>query len=165
MENIIISQVNLNDIDELQKIGRQTFYETFAEKNTEANMTKYLKEKFSLSALAAELTDKNAMFYFAKINKEVVGYLKLNQGKSQTEIQDDQSLEIERIYVLKPFHGKKVGQKLFDKALQVAKHKELDYIWLGVWEQNLRAVRFYKKMVLRYLTNTFSNWVMKNRLT
>jgi ribosomal protein S18 acetylase RimI-like enzyme len=75
----------------------------------------------------------------------VIGYFKVNFGDAQTELQDKNSLEIERIYVSKDFHGKKVGQILYDKALEIAKTKKLDYVWLGVWEQNLRAVQFYKK--------------------
>ena len=78
-------------------------------------------------------------------NEMVIGYLKINTGDAQTEIQDSQTLEIERIYVLKEFHGKKVGQLLYEKAIQIATGLKVNYIWLGVWEQNLRALQFYKK--------------------
>lgn len=145
MTDIEIKRVVLNDIDQLQKIGRQTFYETFSEDNTEENMTKYLDERFSFEKLTTELNDKNAEFYFATLDKKVIGYLKLNFGQSQTEIKDDKALEIERIYVLKEFHGKSVGQLLYDKALQIAQQKETDFVWLGVWEENPRAINFYKK--------------------
>jgi diamine N-acetyltransferase len=47
--------------------------------------------------------------------------------------------------VLKEFHGKKVGQKLYEKALTIARQKSIDYVWLGVWEKNFRAIRFYEK--------------------
>src|SRR5690606_22973975 len=116
MTKIKIKKVTFDDIDQLQKIGRQTFYETFSAGNTEENMTKYLNESFSIDKLTTELNDKNAEFYFATHNDNVIGYLKLNFGQSQTELQDDKGLEIERIYVLKEFHGKKVGQLLFEKA-------------------------------------------------
>lgn len=145
MTEIEIKKVTLSDIDQLQKIGRQTFYETFATGNTEENMTKYLDEGFSAEKLTTELNDNNAEFYFATLNNNVIGYLKLNFGQSQTELQDEKALEIERLYVLKDFHGKKVGQLLYDKAIEVAKEKKSDYIWLGVWEENPRAINFYKK--------------------
>ncbi|MEZ4800288.1 MAG: GNAT family N-acetyltransferase [Flavobacteriales bacterium] len=140
-----IRKVTLIDIDQLQKIGKQTFYETFAAGNTEENMIKYLNEGFSAEKLTNQINDNNAEFYFATLNDKVIGYLKLNLGQSQTELQDDKALEIERIYVLKDFHGKKVGQLLYDKAIEVAKDKKSDYIWLGVWEENPRAINFYKK--------------------
>lgn len=66
-------------------------------------------------------------------------------GVSQTEIKDSDALEIERIYVLKDFHGKKVGQLLFDKAIAIAKAQQVAYIWLGVWIENKRALQFYTK--------------------
>ncbi|MNY45439.1 Protease synthase and sporulation negative regulatory protein PAI 1 [compost metagenome] len=65
--------------------------------------------------------------------------MKINFGESQTELKDNKSLEIERIYVSKEFHGKKVGQLLYDKAIEVARQKNTEYVWLGVWEENLRA--------------------------
>lgn len=145
MTNIEIIKVELKDIGRLQKIGRQTFYETFSDANTEENMTKYLDEGFSIEKLTTELTDKNAAFYFATIDENVIGYLKLNFGQSQTELQDDKGLEIERIYVTKDFHGKKVGQLLYEKALEIAKLNKSDFVWLGVWEENPRAINFYKK--------------------
>jgi diamine N-acetyltransferase len=145
MENINIVRVTLNDIEQLQKIGRQTFYETFAAGNTEENMKKYLEEGFTTEKLTAELNNEHSAFYFAILDAAVIGYLKLNVGKSQTEIKDDKALEIERIYVPKEFHGKKVGQLLYEKAMQVATEANADYVWLGVWEENLRAINFYKK--------------------
>ena len=99
MTNIEIIKIELKDIDKLQKIGRQTFSETFSDGNTEENMAKYLDEGFSIDKLTIELNDKNAEFYFATFNKNVIGYLKLNFGQSQTELKDDKGLEIERIYV------------------------------------------------------------------
>lgn len=145
MNNIDIAKVTLNDIKQLQKIGRQTFFETFSAGNTEENMKKYLDEGFSIEKLTTELNDKNTEFYFATLDKNVIGYLKLNYGQSQTEIKDDKAIEIERIYVLKEFHGKAIGQLLYEKAIQVARQSKVNYVWLGVWEENPRAISFYKK--------------------
>src|SRR5690606_3590123 len=137
--SIKIRRINTNDITELQKIGKQTFFETFASQNSEENMVEYLENGFSVEKIKAELEDQNAEFYFAELNEEAIGYLKVNFGQSQTEIKDENALEIERIYVLKELHGKKVGQILFEKALELAKTKKVDYVWLGVWEENQRA--------------------------
>ena len=135
----------LKDLDQLQEISRQTFSETFSESNTEENLKKYLEEGFSIEKLTAELNDKNSEFYFAELDHTVIGYLKLNLGQSQTELKADNALEIERIYVLQEFHGKKVGQLLYEKAMQIAKQKNADFVWLGVWEENPRAINFYQK--------------------
>jgi len=145
MTGVDIQKVTIENVVLLQKIGRETFFETFADGNTEENMNKYLDEGFSISKLSTELNDINAEFYFAKLNDDIIGYLKLNFGQSQTELQEINALEIQRIYVLKAFHGKSVGQILYNKAFEIAKQKFVDYIWLGVWEENPRAIHFYKK--------------------
>jgi len=145
MENIEIRKVTLAHIDQLQQISRQTFIETFSEINTEENMTKYLDESFNISRLISEIQNLNSEFYFAVIDAKVVGYLKINCGDAQTELKNDKTLELERIYVLNEFHGKKVGQILFNKALQIAEQMKVDYLWLGVWEENHKALKFYMK--------------------
>ena len=145
MEPIDIKKITFTHIEQLQEIARQTFLETFSAGNTEENMRKYLDEGFSLEKLTTELNDPNTEFYFATCGNKAIGYLKLNFGHAQTELQDEKAVEIERIYVLKQFHGKKVGQLLYEKAMQIAEQKNAHYIWLGVWEQNPRAIAFYKK--------------------
>jgi len=145
MAKISVEKIDLKHLPELQTIGKNTFYETFCAENSEDNMHQYLEDSFSLEKLKAELGNQQTAFYFAKIEDEIIGYLKLNFGDSQTELKDKNALEIERIYVLKAFHGKKVGQILYDKAIEIAKQKNADYVWLGVWEENQRAINFYKK--------------------
>lgn len=145
MENIIVRKAAPADVVQLQKIGKQTFSETFAKSNTEENLEKYLEEGFSLEKLSAEINNKNSDFYFAILEEEIIGYLKLNTGSSQTELKDNNALEIERIYVLSEFHGKKAGQVLYEKAIEVAHNRKVAYVWLGVWEENQRAIRFYEK--------------------
>lgn len=145
MKNIAIKPVSLNDINQLQEISRQTFHETFSAGNTEENLQKYLEEGLSIEKLTAELSDSNSQFNFATIDDKVVGYLKLNSGQAQTELKDDRALEIERIYVLKEYHGKGVGQVLYEHAIQTARQLNTNYVWLGVWEENPRAINFYKK--------------------
>ena len=145
MLNITITKLTPNDIASLQSIGKQTFYETFAAGNTEEDMQMYLNESFRTDKLTMELQEPNSEFYFALLNNQPIGYLKLNFGAAQTELKDETAIEIERIYVLKEFHGKQVGQLLCDQALEVAKQASANYIWLGVWEKNLRAINFYIK--------------------
>ncbi|HTM67444.1 MAG TPA: GNAT family N-acetyltransferase [Flavipsychrobacter sp.] len=145
MEKIEIKKVTPDEVEQLQQISRGTFFEAFAAENTEENMQQYLRESLSVEKLTEELNDEHSEFYFALLDGGVIGYLKVNFGQSQTDIKDDKALEIERIYVLRQFYGKSIGQLLYEKAQQIAWEKNADYIWLGVWEHNLRAIRFYKK--------------------
>ncbi len=145
MDDIIIRKILLDEISELQAISRQTFFETFADYNTADNMQKYLDENLSIDKLINEWSNPNSEFYFASIDGKIIAYLKINTGDAQTELKGKSSLEIERIYVLKDYHGKKVGQILYDKAIEIARQRHVDYVWLGVWEKNLRAIQFYRK--------------------
>lgn len=113
--------------------------------NSKENMDKYLSESLSSSQLLKELNNENSQFYFASLSNNILGYLKVNFGTAQTELEDVNALEIERIYVLKEFHGKQIGQLLYQKAIEIAKERDLNYVWLGVWENNQRAIRFYLK--------------------
>jgi diamine N-acetyltransferase len=140
-----IKLVDKTAIIQLQQIGIQTFVETFAAQNTAADMQQYLENSFAEKKLLKELSTTNTAFYIAEIEEQVVGYLKINWGKAQTELQDDDALEIERIYVLQHYHGKQVGQALYNFAQQIAIDKHATYIWLGVWEHNARAKQFYTK--------------------
>lgn len=145
MTNIKTQKVSIKEIYQLQQISKQTFFETFSSSNSEANMEIYLQKEFSYEKLSTELNDKNVEFYFAIDEDKVIGYLKLNQAASQTELKDDNAIEIERIYVLKEFHGKNIGQLLYEKSIDIANQKGFQYVWLGVWEKNQRAINFYIK--------------------
>ncbi len=145
MDPVQIVKVQKEDITALQLLSTQTFIETFASYNTEADMNAYLAKSFNLITLKEELDNSNAQFYFAVFDAAPIGYLKVNLGPAQSDIQDPNSIEIERIYVLKSYLGKKVGQVLYQKAFSIAKELQKKYIWLGVWEKNERALEFYKK--------------------
>ena len=144
--NVIVSEaLTAANVNQLQELSKSTFTETFSGSNSETNLNAYLNKAFNLDCLTAELNNVNSKFYFAVSDDQPIGYLKLNFADAQTELQDHSSLEIERIYVLKEFHGAKVGQLLFSKAVEMAKACDLKYIWLGVWEKNTQALNFYKK--------------------
>ncbi len=145
MQNIYLKKISFEQVYELQAISKNTFIEAFSAENTAEDMEKYLNESLSIEKLNEELANPNSIFYFALKDEEIIGYLKLNFGQAQTVLKQENWLEIERIYVLKSFYGKKIGQILFEKALQKAKQTNIDYLWLGVWEKNKRAISFYTK--------------------
>lgn len=145
MSKIEIKKATLSDLATIQDISKKSFIETFAAINTPENMAKYLQESFNTAQLTTEINNPESPFYIAFWNTEPVGYLKLNLGNAQTEVVEDTTLEIQRIYVLKEFHGKRIGQLLLDEAIKIAHQIPVTYIWLGVWEENHRALQFYTK--------------------
>ena len=100
---------------------------------------------FNKEQLLSELENTNSEFYFLLLNDEPVGYLKLNLGAAQSDLHDNNSLEIERIYIDQSQQGKGLGTVLLNKAKERAHELNLQYIWLGVWEKNPGAIRFYER--------------------
>ncbi|MFV8377953.1 GNAT family N-acetyltransferase [Flavobacterium sp. LB3R33] len=145
MNTIEIIKAKVSDLEIIQKISIQTFIETFAAVNTPENIDNYVKNNLNTAQLTTELNNINSQFYLAYLNEEVVGYLKINFGEAQTETINDNALEIQRIYVLQNFHGKNIGQLLLNEVKKIGQNINVDYIWLGVWEENHRALRFYTK--------------------
>ena len=138
--------VTLNQLAQLQEISQQTFLDTFGSDNTTTNMQAYLDEAYSTKKLTKELRDPNSFFFFAYSDKTILGYLKLNVNNAQTEKMPQNALEVERIYVKKEYKHQGIGTKLFQKALDLAKSQQKNTIWLGVWENNPVALKFYNKL-------------------
>ena len=145
MNTIEIRKATVADLETIKNISIQTFKETFAAVNTPENIANYIKESFNSEQLKMELNNFNSQFYVAYLNTKVVGYLKINVGDAQTETISKNALEVHRIYVLQKYHGKNIGQLLIDEVKKIAQHSSVDCIWLGVWEENHRALRFYTK--------------------
>ena len=142
---LAIRECMIDDLVILREISYKTYNETFKDWNTPSNMEDYLENAFNMSKMRDEMLNANSQFYFLYADEELVGYLKLNEGLSQTDINDSDSIEVERIYLLKEFHGKALGSVLMNKAIEIAKEKKKKYLWLGVWENNDKAMKFYKR--------------------
>jgi ribosomal protein S18 acetylase RimI-like enzyme len=143
-EPILIRKVKKEEASLLREVQISTFRETFASFNTEENMRQYIKDAFSEEKVEKELSDPHCTFYFSVWEGMPVGYLKVNAASAQSDLNDPQSLEIERIYVLQSLKGKKIGKKLMEQAFLQAKGMGCGYVWLGVWEKNLPAIEFYE---------------------
>ena len=143
--SVSLRELTVADAAVLRNISIATFTETFADSNSADDMALYITQRFSENQLAQELANPESFFYTAEVQGQTVGYLKLNTGDAQTEPQQENTLEIERIYVLGTHHGHGVGQALYQHALTIANQRAASYIWLGVWEHNYRALRFYQK--------------------
>ncbi|KAK5576550.1 hypothetical protein RB653_007694 [Dictyostelium firmibasis] len=144
------------DIDKLIKVSIKTFLDTFSSSNEGENMKRYIENAFNKQKIEKELNNLNSSFYLlyngidevSSIQNEPIGYFKLNdldaQGSDNYE-DTSNSIELERIYLLKEHQKKGLGQFMMDKAIEISKNKKRSYIWLGVWEKNYSSLEFYKK--------------------
>lgn len=133
------------DIDTLQQLGIQTFRETFEDLNSAENMREYLDKSFNRSQLENEFKENDSTFLLAYEGDVPVGYTRMRTSHNHENPNDDATLEIERIYALKSHVGKGVGHKLMETCVEYARAKKCTSVWLGVWENNHRAIRFYEK--------------------
>lgn len=153
---ISFKKCTLEGIDILKEISIKTFIDTYSEYNTEKDMTLYIQDSLSDEALAKQLTNSESLFYLMFDEKNLIGYLKLNFGKAQSKIYKEDSVEIERIYVLEAFQHQGFGQQLLDKAFEVAKQLNKDSLWLAAWEKNEGALAFYRENQFNHIrTITF----------
>ncbi|MBB3112744.1 ribosomal protein S18 acetylase RimI-like enzyme [Paenibacillus phyllosphaerae] len=144
--NITIERCTADDLERLQQLSRETFDETFRDQNDPHAIDAYMDRAFATSKLAAELENRDSAFYFLHVNGELAGYLKVNRGEAQSDRIADNALEIERIYIRSRYQGQGLGQYLIDKGIEIARAQQKTSVWLGVWEKNERAIRFYRRM-------------------
>lgn len=126
-------------------MSRQTFYETFASDNTQEDMDRFMNEQFTREKLMGEVGQPSAYFFVAYCDHEPAGYLKMKAGENPEVFGTESSIEIARLYARSTFIGKGIGSALMQAALAFARQHEKQWIWLGVWEKNFRAIRFYEK--------------------
>lgn len=143
---INIRRVTPADIPALSVIARQTFYDTFTGTCTEKDMSAFLDRFYSEEQLGKEIADEETFCFFAEVAGVPVAYLQFKEDYANfPEVKKWRSLELKRIYVLSGYHGKGIAQKLMDFFLAFAAENKYEVVWLGVWEHNLRAQKFYEK--------------------
>ena len=142
---ISIQLVSSEEVGPLLQFAKRTFIEAFGRFNRESDMAIYLDQKFTPDAFTREFQTEGSYFYLARWENQVIGYLKLNIDQAQNEPLGSAALEIERIYIDGSHQGKGLGQQLLDFAVVQAHKWQKSLIWLGVWDQNPGAIRFYER--------------------
>ena len=146
MHKITIRRVLKEDAEAFSAISKITFYDTFTGTCTEEDMDNFLEDYFNVPKVLAELEDEEDYFYFAEDEGKPVGLLRFKEDYSELEkMKQWKSLELKRLYVLKEYHGKGVAHKLMDFVLKYARQNAYEVVYLGVWEFNYRAQKFYNK--------------------
>ena len=146
MEQMIIRRATIADAVKLSAISIQTFYDTFISTCTEEDMNAFLKEYFNIKQVQLELNNENDFYYLAELNGKVIGYCRWMEDYTNFPVMKQwKSLELKRIYGLEEFHGKGVAQQLMNFVIQFAQTSQYQVVWLGVWEHNYRAQKFYEK--------------------
>ena len=144
-----LRKATLSDLPELLALARTSFLQAFTVGNKPENVQAYLAEAFTEDKLTKEIQEPASTFIVASLGGKLVGYTKLNLAAAQADVQDPTSVEVARLYTLEEVWGKGLGQLLLDAGLNFARQEGKTWLWLGVWEHNARAIRFYEKNGLR----------------
>lgn len=142
---MIVTPIKNSELDVLQDLAIRTYSAAFAYKNKPEVIASYYEYAFAKAHLNKQLSNEDSLWFFARDNDTIIGYLKLNVNQAQTEFQEPNGLEIERIYIDTTYLRKGYGKRLIDFSISKARQLKKNYIWLGVWEENPDAITFYKK--------------------
>ena len=143
---ISVREATLGDLDTINKMAVETFYETYSWYNTPEDMEEYTRVNFSKEQILRDLKTAGSFFFVAVINNQIIGYAKLGSGKAPEQLNTKNHIEIERIYVAQKYQNLKAGYALIKKCIETAREKNLDTIWLGVWKKNTKATAFYQRV-------------------
>lgn len=145
-KQITIKPASDCDFQSISEISKQTYIETYFDFFEQEIFEAYLEEKFNPLQIRKELNNNNIIYLIACCEGEIIGYAKLKNQSSPDTIDWKNSMEIERLYVLKEFQSLKIGSTLIQKCIEKATNLNCSNIWLAVWENNPKAINFYKKM-------------------
>lgn len=143
--NLSIRQAGISDLKIICALGITTFYEAYFEQDDPQDLADYVLESFSLEQIERELRDENSMFFVAEADGRAVGYAKLREDSEVDCLESGEAVELQRIYILEKARGKGIGEALMKRCFDAARAKGYKTIWLGVWEQNPAAQRFYER--------------------
>ncbi|PZX51106.1 hypothetical protein LV84_03864 [Algoriphagus ratkowskyi] len=149
----LIRKANFADLNSLLEMARTAFVQAFTEGNKLENINAYLEEAFTEEQFIEEMESPASVFFLLEIDGVLAGYAKVNFVPAQTDLQDNSSLEVARLYLLDQYVGAGYGKILLNHTINFAKLNRKKYLWLGVWEKNIRAIKFYEKNGL----NVFSS--------
>ena len=160
------------DLDLLREMSIITFRDTYEAYNTEEDMTHHIETVFHPDRFLEEMADDRIGYHIAYLQDQAVGYIRVNFAGVQTDVNDPKSLELERIYVLKAFQGRKFGDQLIARTFDLGREAGMEYVWLGVWEKNEKAQRFYERMGFTIFgehhfilgTDPQLDWLMKKEI-
>ena len=169
---IQIRQATVEDAAMIADMSRRTFYDSFAAQNTPEDIAQYMGTQFTREALMAEVGMPGNIFLLAYLGADPVGYTRLLEHEAPPEMGQGPAIEIVRLYAEQAAIGKGVGSALMRSAIDLGREKGKEWIWLGVWEHNLRAIAFYTKWGFEKFgehpfilgSDTQTDWWMRKKL-
>lgn len=129
----------------LSELGRRTFAEAFGADNSPEDLRQFLDSTYQPDIQHRELLDPALAYLVAESDGELVGFALLRRNKASPYVTDPTAIEVQRFYVDRSFQGTGLAQGLMAACVAHATTLEAGTLFLGVWEQNPRAISFYRR--------------------
>lgn len=135
------------DAADLSALAERTFRDAFSALNTAENMDLHCAGAFSPAIQAAEIANPEIHTVVAESQGRLVAFAQVNLRPEPPDcVSVSPAVELRRIYVERSFHGTGLARDLMAYVLRMAAKQEARAVWLGVWEHNPRAIRFYRRL-------------------
>ncbi|WP_234735841.1 GNAT family N-acetyltransferase [Tellurirhabdus bombi] len=144
----IIRRATPDDASSICALAIQTMWEAFGPPHNRAeDVEAYVQETFTVDKTREELTDPKATFLLVPgSDGKAIGYAKIRRQRPPRQLRGQHAIEIQRLYVANDQIGSGLGRKLLEACQDIAQEEGYTAVWLGVWEHNQRAIRFYERM-------------------
>ncbi len=167
-----IRRAQPKDIQQLREISIQTQMDTFADQNTPEVMEAHIESMFNPVTFENDFYAPDSAYYIAWEGGEMAGFSRVRITDEAAEHLGTNALELHRIYVTKKFLGRGIGFALVKHAIDYARERKFEWLWLGVWEKNVRAQEFYAKCgFVRFAEHIYmmghepqNDWLLKFKL-
>ena len=143
--DIQVRLANTSDAEQVADMSRRTFYDSFAADNSKENMDLFMEKQFPYDKLMTEVGAPGNTFLLAFLGDELAGYAFMCETAAPSALAGSRAIEIGRLYAEKHMIGKGVGHALMENCLKTAGEMNKNFVWLGVWERNHRAIAFYSR--------------------
>ena len=140
-----IRRARSGDAAALAELAERTFRETFTIGNDPADMALHCAASFGPEVQAREIVDPDWVTIVADDHGLLRGFAQLRPGSPKDCVAAERPSELYRLYVDGRWHGRGIARQLMEEVMRSAARAGSDRLWLGVWEQNLRALAFYRK--------------------
>ncbi|HEU0309924.1 MAG TPA: GNAT family N-acetyltransferase [Sphingomicrobium sp.] len=131
------------DADPLAALGAQTFIDTFGHLYQPSDLEIFL-QNHSPANWEKELKDPAFEVRLAELGGRLVGYVKLGPPHLPFEPRGE-AAELRQLYVVEEVKGQGVANELMQWAIERARDRGADFLYLSVFTDNHRARRFYEK--------------------
>ena len=134
------------DAQALAALAERTFRDAFEADNTAEDMNAYCAEAFTIDVQRSAIVDESMdTLVIEDESSTLIAYAQLRLG-APDEIDIPSPVELWRFYVDRSRHGQGIAQELMRAVIAAASARDAKTLWLGVWERNLRARAFYRKV-------------------